>query len=168
MGHSGAQASLSPSSRQVSIHVYGGRESLDATFQSWKFALCLCGVAGVDALWCQLVSEWRTRPMHPEWTAGVEGARESCFSSPPLVSTILAVYSQPFETLRAQSISLSLREAFQRNSRKKSSPRSSSLRASSGSALASPIQSSSFLHEELGLGPAQKPELGKHTDTDSS
>lgn len=146
----------------------GVRGSLDATFQSWKVALCLCGVAGVDALWCQLAFEWCTHPMHPEWTAGVEGAQESCFSSPPLVSTILAVYSQPFETPRAQSISLALREAFRRNSRKKSSPRSCSLSTSSGSALAPPIQNSSFLQEELDLGHAQKPELGKHTDTDSS
>lgn len=65
MGHCGAQASLSPSSRQVSIHVSGVRESLDATFQSWKVALCLCGVAGVDALWCQLVFEWCTHQYNP-------------------------------------------------------------------------------------------------------
>lgn len=97
-----------------------------------------------------------------------EGVHESCFSSPPLVSTILAVYSRPLETLRAQRVSLALREAFRRNSRKKSSPRSYSLRANLGSALAPPIQNSSFLHEDLGLGQAQKPELGKHTHIDSS
>lgn len=89
-------------------------------------------------------------------------------SIPTSVSIALTVSSQLFETLRAPSISLARQDAIRRNFKNGSVPRYCTLRASSGSHLAPPNLNGSFLHEELGLGQAQKPELGKYADTDLS
>lgn len=70
MGHSGAESSLQIVARSPYVCL-GDRKSRDETFQGWKVARCLCGVASVDTIRCRPVFEWHMGPVYSEWAAGV-------------------------------------------------------------------------------------------------